>query len=96
MNEILSVNGTFGQGPASHAEILTRFLAQPPQRSCPLIHLAGNLEGQGPLLPWLLEDVASAQLLSIVWRPRAGAVIQLGSFGAVHIQVVSRLKVLVV
>lgn len=75
---------------------LTRFPAQPPQQSCPLIHLAGNLEGRRPLLSWLLEDVTSAQLLSIVWRPRAGAVFQLGSFGAVYGQVVSRLKALVV
>lgn len=90
------IHGTVGQILASYAKILTSFLAQTPQQSCPLIHLAGNLEGRWPLLSWLLGDVTSAQLLSIVWRPRAGAVFQLGSFRAVYVQVASRLKALVV
>lgn len=64
------IHVTVGQTLTSYAKILTRFPAQPPQQSCPIIHLVGNLEGRWPLSSWLLEDVTSAQLLSIVWRHR--------------------------
>lgn len=64
-----------------------------PQQSSSLLHPAGTLEGQRPLLPWLLEDVASASSSASVWRPKAGEVFQLGLSVA---QVVSWIKALVV